>query len=158
MHPSPSRVMKEVRPQAKWRKLLDTRLNTKQHHSTRSRSDFFLCGSLQEEELSSIPKEANMGLSCGNATKYANLKEVMFSVVCVLSLRVLRRSFHRAKSSWIWAAVAALIVFSLPKKVTRSCLLRHFDFDFDFLIFSSPVGPSGKVIGVDVTKEVLSLR
>ncbi|ELR24531.1 methyltransferase domain containing protein [Acanthamoeba castellanii str. Neff] len=28
-----------------------------------------------EEELSSIPQEANMGLSCGNSVKYANLKE-----------------------------------------------------------------------------------
>jgi SAM-dependent methyltransferase len=28
-----------------------------------------------EEELASIPQEANMGLSCGNSVKYANLKE-----------------------------------------------------------------------------------
>jgi len=28
-----------------------------------------------EEELASIPQEANMGLSCGNSVKYANLRE-----------------------------------------------------------------------------------
>ena len=39
------------------------------------------------EQLASIPAEANMGLSCGNPTAFANLR--------------------RARSSWTWAAAAA---------------------------------------------------
>lgn len=92
---------------------------SKQHNSTRTSSDF--CADLQEEELSSIPKEANMGLSCGNATKYANLKEVTFSVVCIPCLfRVLRRSFHRAD---LGCGGGLDCFLAAQKGVTSSCLL-----------------------------------
>jgi len=85
------------------------------HEGSQAASKVAQAFGYSEEELSSIPKEANMGLSCGNATKYANLKE-------------------------------GEVVVDLGCGGGLDCFLA-----------AQKVGPSGKVIGVDVTKEMIAL-
>src|SRR6516162_9521439 len=65
------------------------------------------------EELSAIPAEANMGLSCGNPTAFASLRpgEVVVDLGCGGGL--------------------------------------------DVLLAAGKVGPSGRVIGIDMTPEML---
>ena len=67
------------------------------------------------DELASIPAEANMGLSCGNPTAYANLKpgETVVDLGCGGGL--------------------------------------------DVFLAAAKVGPTGKVIGIDMTPEMLAL-
>src|SRR6185369_7224826 len=65
------------------------------------------------EELSSIPAEANLGLSCGNPTAYAHLRpgEVFVDLGCGGGL--------------------------------------------DVFLAAQKVGPTGKAVGIDMTKEMI---
>src|SRR3954468_19048091 len=67
------------------------------------------------EELASIPAEANMGLSCGNPTATANLRE-------------------------------GEVVVDLGS-----------DGGLDVLLAARKVGPTGKAIGIDMTREMIDL-
>ncbi len=60
----------------------------------------------QEEELNSIPQDANMGLSCGNSIQLANLKEVKFSCGCIIIVgaKICKYVLVRGRKCLTWAA------------------------------------------------------
>lgn len=68
-----------------------------------------------EQELSTIPKDANLGLSCGNPLAIASLRDVrlFLSVMGPLSLLTFAR---RVRQSSTLAAALALMSFSQRSK------------------------------------------
>lgn len=79
-------------------------------------------------ELSSVPKHANLGVSCGNPLALANLREV---------------------SSWMleWNNSPCLIYFQGEIVIDLGS-----GGGLDVLLAAQKVGPKGKAIGVDMTK------
>jgi hypothetical protein len=69
------------------------------------------------EELEVLPEGANMGLSCGNPTAIANLKQGQ-TVLAVIPPQLQISS--RDKRFWIWAAEADSMFLSPPKKSART--------------------------------------
>lgn len=119
----------------------------------------------QDEELASIPQEANMGLSCGNSVKYANLNEApIFPHICssgsieqriIMLTTVLHALLLRVKWWWTWGVEVVWTASLLPRKVRILPPLRpkpFFCWEFSYLRYV--VGKTGSVIGVDMTEEV----
>lgn len=85
-----------------------------------------------EEELALIPKESNLGLSCGNPLATATIKEVRQTIVNTLCVKrtELRRLLSQGETVIDLGSGAGLDVFLAANKV----------------------GPKGRAIGVDMNK------
>ena len=67
-----------------------------------------------EEELASIPKEANLGLSCGNPIAIASIKEVSLKHFCWKDSWA---KPGRVRQSWISAVVLVSMRFWRPAEL-----------------------------------------
>lgn len=86
------------------------------------------------DELGQIPQDANLGLSCGNPLTVAKLKKVRCLLASVLVLRNKGRQGTDRR-------VQDEVVVDLGSGA-----------GIDVFLASKKVGPSGKVIGVDMNK------
>ncbi|KAK5050431.1 hypothetical protein LTR84_003712 [Exophiala bonariae] len=86
-----------------------------------------------EEELKSIPRHANLGLSCGNPLALAKLKEVVLKILYLLLC-----------SRHYLTVTQGETVIDLGSGA-----------GFDVLLAAKKVGSSGKVIGVDFNKDMV---
>ena len=59
-----------------------------------------------EEELASIPKEANLGLSCGTPLAMATLREVSCLSYCIATTRANNNNGARERQSLTWEVAA----------------------------------------------------
>ncbi|OTA04299.1 SAM-dependent metyhltransferase [Trichoderma parareesei] len=85
------------------------------------------------EELSDIPRNANLGLSCGNPLATATLREVCFSEL----------------ETTLWG-----VLLTRPSQGETVIDLGS-GAGFDVFLAANKVGPKGKVIGVDMNEDML---
>lgn len=87
-----------------------------------------------EQELSEIPKESNLGLSCGNPLALASIQEVSY-------LKTEQFGREWSDRSWLTRLPQGETIIDLGSGA-----------GFDAFLAANNVGPTGKVIGVDMNK------
>lgn len=85
-----------------------TKSNTGQYEQSVARAFGYTA-----EELESLPKGANLGLSCGNPIALAKLRQVCGQ----LAVPIMYAHNSRARSSLTWAQVPASMSSLLPEKL-----------------------------------------